>query len=161
MNDSSATLPLTLYVALSLCPITIVGLSLIYYLSVCHLYTICRSVTYMLSVGLSLIHYRLICHSHAISPCVLAIALTRVLHVALTVTQTLSVLAPASTLGSATRFRQSRGPISHAVQSVMRFSLSHCSISHAVQSVTPFNGRTEHRCDKRRVQYRRSPDALP
>ena len=54
-------------------------------------HTAWRSVTHILSIGLSLIHCLPLCHSHPVSRkscCVLSIALTRVLRVALTVTQT-------------------------------------------------------------------------
>jgi hypothetical protein len=119
MNDSSATLPLTLYVALSLCPVTLVGLSLIYYLSVCHLYAICRSVTHTLSAALPLARYLTLCASNRSD--------TR-------------TACRSNGHSDTERSRASQHTrVSHAVQSVMRFSLSHCSISHAVQSVTPFN----------------------
>ena len=141
MNDNSATLPLILYVGLSVCPVTLVGLSLIYYLSVYHSYAICRSVTHTLSAALLLARY--------LSLCAINRSDTRTACRSDGHSDTLSALAPASTLGSVKRLRQSRGPISHAVQSVTPFNQSRRST------------RTQNsRCDERRVQYRRSPDAL-
>ena len=72
----SVTLSLKLYVALSLCPVKLVGLSLtqpvglslIYYLSVCHACTICRFATHMLSLVLSL-YYHPLCHAYCVSLC--------------------------------------------------------------------------------------------